>query len=303
MEKFTALEPTRLHASAIVGRRGPSVPQKSSGDTLVGSLPADLHIFILTQVAVPDIPSYSRCSRTTAVLARDNRIWEARWTFLGVEEHNLSSVLDDLEERAKEKVAALRAASPPTLPVESMDDEFGDFTSANLSSSLVNGTGDLFGAFKPTSINPSVFSRSPDSISRSKYIRAHLLLKSITSALSSPPHLILSALTPFVSASLKQQAKMLHLLSLFLSPLVQPLTNWMTLSSSLRSAIDRFDAGLLTAFDQADSLGDEGKMEDAAQSSWEVWGGVGDWEMGKVWAEKREIFYEQGRWDPVDNIK
>ena len=24
--------------------------------------------------------------------------------------------------------------------------------------------------------------------------------------------------------------------------------------------------------------------------------------MGKVWQDKREIFYEQGRWNPLDNI-
>jgi recyclin-1 len=24
--------------------------------------------------------------------------------------------------------------------------------------------------------------------------------------------------------------------------------------------------------------------------------------MGKVWAEKREIFYEQGQWNPMDNV-
>jgi recyclin-1 len=39
------------------------------------------------------------------------------------------------------------------------------------------------------------------------------------------------------------------------------------------------------------------------------WGGLGlgdtgpEWELGKVWAEKREIFYESGRWDALENFK
>ncbi|KAG6380060.1 P-loop containing nucleoside triphosphate hydrolase protein [Boletus reticuloceps] len=31
-------------------------------------------------------------------------------------------------------------------------------------------------------------------------------------------------------------------------------------------------------------------------------GGAGDWEMGRLWAEKREVFYEQGKWDPAANF-
>jgi len=37
-------------------------------------------------------------------------------------------------------------------------------------------------------------------------------------------------------------------------------------------------------------------MREAAEASWEL-SSLGDnWEMGKVWVEKCEIFYEQGRW-------
>ena len=67
---------------------------------------------------------------------------------------------------------------------------------------------------------------------------------------------------------------------------------------------------MLAAFDVADGKGDEEGMRVAAGASWEVWEAAGhgegkaagDWEMGKVWAEKREIFYEQGRWDPLENF-
>jgi recyclin-1 len=68
--------------------------------------------------------------------------------------------------------------------------------------------------------------------------------------------------------------------------------------------MDRFESNLLAAFDIADSNNNEPAMREAAESSWEVYDpSSGDWELGKVWAEKREIFYEQGRWKPLDNFK
>ena len=95
----------------------------------------------------------------------------------------------------------------------------------------------------------------------------------------------------------------LRLLSLFLSPAVKPLWNWETLGAALRAAVDRFEDGLLTAFDVADGKGDEAGMREAAEASWEVWDGTGRaWALGKVWAEKREIFYEQSKWKPLDNF-
>ena len=67
--------------------------------------------------------------------------------------------------------------------------------------------------------------------------------------------------------------------------------------------MDRFDSNLLSAFDVADGKGDEEGMKEAAASSWELWDkGSTDWEMGKVWAEKKEIFYQQGKWKALDNF-
>jgi recyclin-1 len=66
--------------------------------------------------------------------------------------------------------------------------------------------------------------------------------------------------------------------------------------------MDRFDANLLAAFDIADGKGDESGMKEAAESSWNLRNyDDKDWEMGKVWADKREIFYQHG-WKPLDNI-
>lgn len=47
-------------------------------------------------------------------------------------------------------------------------------------------------------------------------------------------------------------------------------------------------------------------MKEAAESRWNVWeAGGGDrekWECGRVWVEKREVFYDTARWDSLENI-
>lgn len=98
----------------------------------------------------------------------------------------------------------------------------------------------------------------------------------------------------------------------FLSAPIQPLLRWQELRSILASAIDRFQSGVLAAFEAADAQNDEGLMTDAAWSSWEVWevtdGSASEgymkaeWELGRVWAEKLEIFYEGSSWDPSHNF-
>lgn len=223
------------------------------------------------------------------------------------------------------------------------EDEMGDFVgggSTNLGSGF--GSFNLFGT-SPTPVPPPlpIMAMAPavtptsSTTSKQLYKRAHTLLKPlVVTALapSTPPHQVLSALdahltpavvSPLPSASstlssviqpvqptLLIQSRLLALLSRFLSPKVQPLRNWAVLGNALRTAMDRFDASLLAAFDVADGKGDEVGMREAAEASWGVWtalegggmDGMNDWEMGKVWAEKREIFYEQGRWNALDNF-
>jgi len=303
MDKFATLEPTRLYTSAATtGARFfslNSAPKASVAPEVIGRLPADLHLVILTYLPVPEFPSYSLCSRRTASLARDERIWGARWNLLGVEKHGLAEVLDDLENRARRRAAASRAAAPPTLAVDHIDDDFGDFTSVNVLTPHPDELGDFVGALQAAGPPPVVSKPT----FRTMYIRAHGLLKLTLPALSSPPHLIISDLNRLISSSLRHQAKTLHLLALFLSPGVRPVRDWQSMYSSLRSSMDRFDATLLAAFDLADSKGEEDGMREAAESSWEMWDGIGDWELGKVWAEKREVFYEQGQWEPLDNFR
>ncbi|KAF7430450.1 F-box protein: endocytic membrane traffic, recycling ReCYcling 1 [Pleurotus ostreatus] len=306
MDKFATLEPVRLYnattsASARLLSRGQG-PKPAIAQPLVGRLPSDLHLLILAHLAVPDFPAYSRCSHATAALAQDEKIWQARWAALAVDKYALSDVLDELEANSKGKTGAIKSAAPPTLEV---DDEFGEFASVDIvNNPPIEEMGDFVGGgfddiarmvlptpqLVPTRVTP-----------RTMYMRAHRLLKPLTTALSAPPHMVLSALAANSTSSLRSQAKALHLLSCWLSPRIQPLRKWDTLFSSLRAAMDRFDSNALTAFDIADEHGDEDAMREAAESSWEVWDRTGDWEMGKVWAEKREIFYEQGNWEPLDN--
>ena len=105
---------------------------------------------------------------------------------------------------------------------------------------------------------------------------------------------------------LSQQSDLLLSLLLFLSPRLQPLHDWGFLRQALLSAADRFDSSCLVAFEFADSKDDEQGMRMAAESSWKVWeaggGGRDQWECGRVWVEKREVFYEAGKWDPAENM-
>jgi len=312
MEKFATLEPVKLYASAastgarILGRGSGQKPAALAAP-LVGRLPSDLHLLILSYLPIPDISSYSRCCRATAVFANDDTIWNKRWKALGIEKDPaFKRVLDILDRKSNEKIVESRAAGPPIIPV---DDEFGDFTAADVFAPPEE-MGDFVGAFHNTQHIPTTPSKfgsysfpTPNDTSRIKYIRAHTLLKPLTRLLSSAPHVVLSDLAAGVSHSLYEEAKTLRLLSLFLSPAIQPVRQWDSLYSSLRTSMDRFDATLLAAFDVADGKSDEAGMREAAASSWEVWDAhSGDWEMGKVWAEKREIFYQQGRWRPLDNF-
>lgn len=295
MDKFATLEPTKLYSSAAstgarflslaTGPKPTEIPLP-----LVGRLPSDLHLLVLSYLPVPDFPAYARCSRATSKLVRDDKLWEARWKALGLEKDpSLKKAIDILERKSRDQVAA----EPPIIPV---DDEFGDFATADaFSSPAPEEMGDFVGAFGvPAALKET---------NKTKYVHVHSLLKPLLPILLSPPHLVLSELSEKVTPSLSEAAKTLRLLSRFLSHTVQPVQQWPSLFLSLRTAMDRFDSSLLTAFDVADGKGDEAGMREAAESSWEVWDpSSGDWEMGKVWAEKREIFYQQGRWEALDNF-
>ncbi|KAJ3549085.1 hypothetical protein NM688_g5218 [Phlebia brevispora] len=306
MDKFKTLEPVKLYTSAAAATsKRFSQPLSAKGGpapfSFIGRLPVDVHILILTHLSVPDIPAYSLVSRALAKLSRDERVWEARWKAFGVDKLKLSSVLDDLEARSKVQNVIRKEQAPPTLKVD--DDDFGDFTSVNAPAEEM---GDFVSNFAGATImSPSNSTWTPPQSSfRAQYIRAHNLLKPFAKALSSPPHAILTALFPAPAPSLMQQALTLRLLALFFCHRVKPLRTWQTLGSSLRAAMDLFGEGLLTAFDTSDSKGDEKAMAEAAEASWAVWDpSDGPWELGRVWSDKHEIFYDhQSKWDPLENF-
>ncbi|PCH37599.1 hypothetical protein WOLCODRAFT_84415 [Wolfiporia cocos MD-104 SS10] len=316
MDKFTTLEPVRLYASNAStpadhlrgsgSGKGPLLPTSRGPAPFarIGRLPVDLHIAIIIHLAIPDLPAYALASRALSRLTRDERVWEARWAAFGIDAHGLDGALDALEDRIKAKKGLAQGQAPPIIAVDIVDDDFGEFTAGD---SRADELGDFVGAFSDTTIHSPVptssFQPQTKPTYLSLYIRVHTLLKPLIPALSAPPHAVLTVLFPAPAPPLRQQAHTLRLLALFLSPRVKPLRAWRGLSAALRAAIDRFEDGLLTAFDVADGRADEAAMREVAEASWEVWDrSEGEWELGTVWAEKREIFYEQSKWKPLDNF-
>ena len=161
-----------------------------------------------------------------------------------------------------------------------------------------------FFAFNPPSSTPSKSTPGPAYLA---YKHHHLSLKPLCHHLrSSPsPTATLGLLFP-ATTSLSHQSQILLSLLLFLSPRLQPFRDWGYLRQALLAAADRFDSTCLVAFEMADSKDNEVEMKLAAMSSWNVWdaggGGRDQWECGRVWVERREVFYETGKWDPAENI-
>jgi recyclin-1 len=209
-------------------------------------------------------------------------------------------------------------------------------------------------SFPPNSIRATSFTSS--SPSRTHFKRAYALLKPLLRIVhaSTPPHALLTLLLPTpppppqapVSPALKiseptvqTQAQLLSALLRFLSYSFRPVRDWEVRAHALRSGVDVFDAGVLKAFEDADSKGEVKAMREASWAAWEVFtawgvprrkdivgrsaevgaglklggpkrGGVGlgggnkmvEWEIGKVWIERREEFYAQGTHDPMANF-
>ena len=316
MDKFKALEPVRLHqgtGSASTSRRFVPSPRSTP---LIGRLPSSLHLLILQLIPVPDVPAYARTNRALARLAASEPLWEHHYNLLGIDRYEFEPVLEELESRARREASE----QPPTLTVDVADDDFGDFSSgtdtfgfgfstqSGVSTSL-SEMGDFVGSETVTQGTNVIGTTS----FRALYMRAHRLLRKLAPALLESPHQIITSLFPPATTSaapisLLHRSKTLHILHLFLFHL-EPLRSAPSLLSSLRAASDRFDAALLSAFDVSDSRADEVGMREAAEASWEIWdphesvsGGVAEWEMGRVWAEKREIFYVTSAHQPLDNF-
>lgn len=300
MEKFETLQPTRLYAPDVkTGKLRKATPAPAH---FVGRLPIDLHILVLVHLPIPDFPAYARCSRSLLNLSRHEKVWEAKWNALRFAKYtHFQALLDQLEDAKKIKDGGLMKNMPPTLAVGEVDDEFGDFSQAQVHTTAGFMTIDE----DKSQVYAPISSMGPPA-HLELYRRAHRLLKPYTTSLSFPPHAILASLFPsdpgVPPVPLLQQSRILHLLLLWLSPQIRPLRKWEGFNASLRSAIDRHEANLLAAFDIAESRKDEKGMTEAAEASWEVFDGPGEWELGRVWAEKRGVFYEAAEWNPMDNF-
>ena len=305
----------------------------------IGRWPESVLLRILHHIPVPDLPQVARCSRSLAQLVRDEAIWKHKYEVLGlsVNEGKLIS-----RGRPRLNLPSVTQLSPPQTP-GSNEDDFGDFSSDPNEKFEDVDFGDFHGQrtndtpnqdrlidfqelplpSRPTGTNTSrptgffalipVHNQYQPTNGRyyKTYKAHHLSLLSLCRLIrSSPsPSSTLSLLFPASNApppSLSDQADRLLTLLLFLSPQIQPLSDWGFLRQALLTAADRFDSTCLVAFETADARGDVAGMQIAASSSWKVWdageGGQDQWECGRVWVEKRELFYETGRWDSLENI-
>jgi recyclin-1 len=172
-----------------------------------------------------------------------------------------------------------------------------------------------------------------------RYIHPSTPPHSLLSILLPTPPLPPQATSPTLKIApptLQIQAQLLSLFTRFLSSSFKPLPDWDIRAHALRSTIDVFEANLLKSFEDADEIKDEKGTREAAYAAWEIftaWGvpprkdiigkaldigtglhgglgrlvGIGgrktsEWEVGKVWIERREEFHEQGKWDPLANF-
>ncbi|TXT05991.1 hypothetical protein VHUM_03752 [Vanrija humicola] len=200
------------------------------------------------------------------------------------------------------------AISPPAKGEKSLLD-FDDVPLPSRPAAGARSTG--FFALAP-SAGPAAPSTGPGAWYNT-YKRKHVELVPLCLHLrSSPsPSATLSLLFPpdaktGLPPSLEAQGELLLVLLRFLSPRLQPLPDWGFLRQSLLAAADRFDSTCLVAFETADSRKDEAGMHTAAEASWRVWDAGGgersEWECGRVWVEKREVFYDTAKWDASENI-
>lgn len=212
-------------------------------------------------------------------------------------------------------------SAPNSLNMKPVANSLLDFDDVPLPSRPAGGTGGGrttgFFAFTPTSPKVNGSFPFPLSLSTSSgpgpYYHAfkqhHQALTPLCRHLRSSPSpssTLALLFPPSAPTSLLDQANLLLKLLLFLSSALQPSHDWGFLRQALLAAADRFDSTCLVAFESAEASKDERGMRAAAESSWKVWdagGGSRDqWECGRVWVEKREVFYETGKWDSLENI-
>jgi recyclin-1 len=293
--------PTARFASVLKPSK-PTQRQALQGP-FVGKWPEAVLLRIFQYLPIPDLPNVAKCSRSFSRLVRDDRGWQRRCALLHLEDN--------------------KKVNLPKSPVRtSLDDDFGDFsaqkdvfedvdfedqTISNRTESTLLDFGQMPLPSRP-SARTGFFAFTASACPYHAIYKGHHesmmpLCRQIRSS-TSPTSTLSLLFSP--STSLTSQSNTLLLLLLFLSPQIQPLHDWGFLRQALLAACDRFDSTCLGAFEVADGNNDEAGMRAAADSSWRVWeaggGGRDQWECGRVWVERREVFYQSGKWDPLENI-
>lgn len=331
MNKWTPLAPSKPGPStpSRFNVLKPSKPPTRPQGPCIGRFPEIVVLNIVSFLPIPDLPNLARGCKALARLVRDERGWESKCKVLG-----LAKAETEARSPAPRQTPRLSTSLKNRPSISRADDDFGDFstdtfedvdfgdfstpTKSKAKGSLIDfdelplpsraGAGGkqsgFFALTPPSSSHLAKFSPGPWYTS---YRDHHLSLVPLCRHLqSSPsPSSTLALLFPPPSTMTSQSQTLLQLL-LFLSPSLQPLRDWGFLRQALLAASDRFDSTCLVAFEMADSKGDTDAMRNAAQASWSVWvagsGSRDQWECGRVWVEKREVFYETSKWDPLENI-
>lgn len=320
MERWTTLEPVKLYTSGGALSIQPSSKARTPRNPnlyarYIGPLPVDIHILVINFLPITSLPTYALASRALARLLHDERIWKRKCDVLKLQDPAISKLLASIEHPSA--VSNPGPKPPPELEVQALEeDEFGDFASAPLVVTLSSNGFNEIPTMRHSEVTTPFTASTPNNTSsdvrpalRTRYMHAHRLLRELSRRLpNAAPHLLLTALFPPPhTPPLRQRAQTLAVLMRFLSLPIQPVLDWPELRTMLSNAIDRFQAGVLAAFEAADAQHDEKLMSDAAWSSWEVFAVEGghlrnEWELGRVWAEKLEIFYEGSQWEPSRNF-
>lgn len=144
MDRWTALAPDRRAT-----QHGPRI-------TLIGRLPAEAYIVILSFLPIPDIPAFALSSRKLAEITRDDKLWRNKLALLdyrgpGAIPWHASHTSNANGAGAGSRGASLetRRIVPPVSPLYSaplLDDDFGEFFEADGDVSQVHDDG--FGEFQ-----------------------------------------------------------------------------------------------------------------------------------------------------------
>ena len=153
-------------------------------------------------------------------------------------------------------------------------------------------------AFNPSTPSPTT-PTAPSPNYLQTYQTYHSLLLPYYSSLITHTTSSLVFTTPALSPMTR--AQLLSSLSRFCHPFLAPtrsLPQRLTVLRNVQSAMDFFESALLSEFENADTMKDEGVMRDKAKVLWEL---NTSNSLSQIFVQKREIFYDQS-YNPLKNL-